>query len=446
MSITQVPPMIQAPAALAQVASVVGEIAAGGWWRVGESDLGEALAQAGRVRHEVARLEAHAAAEAIARGLPAGQGMTAVDYLVKVASQYAPAPPRGQAIHTARIAETINNPCPGVENTLTGFEAGLISTSKASAIIQFHHEVEPISEAEALATTMKTINEGATDQVQPPDPNDQGDHGDHGDDGDAAAGPDGPPVRRCGWTDRQLALLLRRARRTIKPPKDLEAEENGQRIRRALYTLPAAGGMTEYRVFLDPEGAAIIDATLSALSKPQPAEDGTPDPRSAPRRRADALVTIIQRGVAAPEGTPQTTKAQVFVTIPLSDLRSKTNGAGITMTGQVLSPETVRRMACDASIIPAVLGSEGEILDQGRDERLFTRAQQRALWHRDKGCSFPGCTIPAQWCQAHHVQFWAHGGHTNLDNAALLCQRHHTHVHSNDLTATVTPTGVTWHT
>ncbi|MGC0274617.1 DUF222 domain-containing protein [Pseudactinotalea sp. Z1739] len=441
MSITQVPPMIEAPAALAQVASVVEELAAGGWWRVGGSDLGETLAQAGRLRHEVARLEAHAAAEAISRGLPAGQGMTAVDYLVKVASQYAPAPPRGQAIHTARIAETINNPSPGVQNTLAGFDAGLISTSKASAIIQFHDEVETISDAEALATTMKTVNEGAADQVENPEPTD-----DENDDGDATEVTDKPPVRRCGWTDRQLSLLLRRARRTIKPPKDLEAEEHGQRIRRALYTLPAAGGMTEYRVFLDPEGAAIIDATLSALSKPQPAEDGTPDPRSAPRRRADALVTIIQRGVSAPEGISQTTKAQVFVTIPLSDLRSETNGAGITMTGQVLSPETVRRMACDASIIPAVLGSKGEILDQGHDERLFTRAQQRALWHRDKGCSFPGCTIPAQWCQAHHVQFWANGGPTDLANGALLCQRHHTHVHSHDLTATVTPTGVTWHT
>ncbi len=82
----------------------------------------------------------------------------------------------------------------------------------------------------------------------------------------------------------------------------------------------------------------------------------------------------------------------------------------------------------------------------GRLTRLFTPAQRKALWHRDKGCAFPGCTTPPQWCEAHHVLHWIHGGLTDLRNAALLCPRHHHHVHKHDLTATVTATGVTWHT
>lgn len=103
-------------------------------------------------------------------------------------------------------------------------------------------------------------------------------------------------------------------------------------------------------------------------------------------------------------------------------------------------------MACEAGIIPMVLGSQGEVLDLGHPTRLFARAQRRALWHRDGGCTFRDCTIPAQWCEAHHVDWWSRGGPTDLANGALLCPRHHTHVHKWDLTATVTDTGVTWHT
>src|SRR5699024_1406497 len=148
----------------------------------------------------------------------------------------------------------------------------------------------------------------------------------------------------------------------------------------------------------------------------------------------------------APEGVPKSAKAQVMVFIPWSELLNATQGAGVTATGQVLSPGVVRRLACDGSIIPVVLGAEGEILDMGREKRLFTPGQHRALWHRDKMCTFPGCTIPPQWCDAHHVVSWVDSGRTDLDNGALLCQRHHTYVHNRDLTATVTATGVTWHT
>lgn len=103
-------------------------------------------------------------------------------------------------------------------------------------------------------------------------------------------------------------------------------------------------------------------------------------------------------------------------------------------------------MACDAEIIPVVLGGHSEPLDVGRSRRLFTRAQRLALTTRDKGCSYPDCTVPATWCDAHHVTHWRHGGPTDLTNAALLCPRHHTTVHERDLTATVTALGVTWHT
>jgi len=115
------------------------------------------------------------------------------------------------------------------------------------------------------------------------------------------------------------------------------------------------------------------------------------------------------------------------------------------MTGDILSAATIRRLACDATIIPIVLGTASEPLDVGREQRLVTRAQRVALWQRDQGCTFPGCTAPPQWTQAHHVTHWSHGGPSDLDNYASLCTRHHTHVHDHNLTAHVTTTGVTWH-
>jgi hypothetical protein len=81
----------------------------------------------------------------------------------------------------------------------------------------------------------------------------------------------------------------------------------------------------------------------------------------------------------------------------------------------------------------------------GRTRRLVTKGLRAALWQRDQGCSFPGCTIPAAWTDAHHVRHWWAGGKTSLLNTALLCRRHHTHVHRHELTATVTATTVTWH-
>ena len=112
--------------------------------------------------------------------------------------------------------------------------------------------------------------------------------------------------------------------------------------------------------------------------------------------------------------------------------------------GTVLGPETVRKLACDAGIIPALLGSQGQVLELGQRTRAFTQTQTKALWLRDRHCTYPGCTIPATWCDAHHIRHWADGGPTNLSNGTLLCNRHHHVVHRDRLTAEITPDGVEW--
>jgi hypothetical protein len=169
------------------------------------------------------------------------------------------------------------------------------------------------------------------------------------------------------------------------------------------------------------------------------------DPRTAATRRADALLEIIGRGVAAPEGVTRSPRTTLVVTMSLEALMDALRGVGMLDTDAALSPSAVRRLACEAGIVPMVLGAQSEVLDLGYTRRLFTPAQRRALAARDQGCSYPGCTVPPMWCQAHHVTHWLHGGPTDLRNGALLCGRHHTVVHQRGLTATVAATGVTWH-
>ena len=135
--------------------------------------------------------------------------------------------------------------------------------------------------------------------------------------------------------------------------------------------------------------------------------------------------------MSAPEGVPRQAKTSLVVTIGLDVLQGRCRGAGLTMAGELLTIETVRRLACDAQVIPAVLGTHGEILDQGMARRLFDRAQIRHLWLRDRHCTFPGCSKPAAWTDAHHLIHWADDGPTDIDNAALLCRAHHTVVHSD---------------
>ena len=193
-----------------------------------------------------------------------------------------------------------------------------------------------------------------------------------------------------------------------------------------------APGLWEYLLRLPRSGRAALEAAIGPLSAPAPL-DGEPDLRPHDQRRAEALIAVIGRAQAAGDRTWSSTKAQVFVAVSLEDLQMRAGSGtllgGLT-TGELATPETVRRWACDATIIPTVLGSRGEVVDLGRAERCFTSAQIKRIWLRDRHCTYPGCDAPASWCDAHHLIHWADGGATDISNAALLCQRHHTTVHT----------------
>ena len=124
------------------------------------------------------------------------------------------------------------------------------------------------------------------------------------------------------------------------------------------------------------------------------------------------------------------------------DTVSRQLAAGTLDTGEALTPEAVRRLACDAAILPAVLDGAGQVLDVGRQRRLFTGPLRRALVLRDRGCAFPGCDRPPRWTDGHHIVHWSDGGETNLANAVLLCRYHHRVVHHGDWQVRIAPDGL----
>jgi hypothetical protein len=130
---------------------------------------------------------------------------------------------------------------------------------------------------------------------------------------------------------------------------------------------------------------------------------------------------------------------QVAVTVPLAMLRDQI-GAATLDDGTLVSPASARRLACDAAIIPAVLGTASQPLDVGRQRRLVTGPLRRAVLLRDRGCSFPGCDRPPSWVSIHHLVHWVDGGPTSLANSAALCGHHHRTVHHGQWRVTMNAT------
>ncbi len=128
----------------------------------------------------------------------------------------------------------------------------------------------------------------------------------------------------------------------------------------------------------------------------------------------------------------------MVLTLSYTDLVDQTSG-GTLDTGVAVTPAAARRLACDASLIAAVLGTTSEVLDIGRKTRIVHSGMRRALALRDQHCQYPGCTRPPARCHAHHIQHWAHGGATALTNLVLLCHYHHRVVHNDGWTITPNP-------
>ena len=243
-----------------------------------------------------------------------------------------------------------------------------------------------------------------------------------------------------------------------KAERDLERQDRAAHHHRYLSIVEDGAGGIRLRGRGTVEDAAVLKAALLPLTKPQPAADPTPTPTaSRPRTRgttAPGSGTPWSRPASTPwpPTCPRTATARgpgsrsppacrssssrstgppsaPPPTPPPTRAGDPTRTGGLTEDGLQLTPATVRRLACDADIIPIALGTSGEVLDVGRAHRLVTPAIWRALVCRDQHCTFPGCTRPPLMCHAHHIQHWVDGGETSLTNMVLLCGHHHRTLH-----------------
>jgi hypothetical protein len=219
-------------------------------------------------------------------------------------------------------------------------------------------------------------------------------------------------------------------------PDGLEPiDDQLQQERRYVELKQRRDGMWQLQGRLTNTVGAQLNAILDPLTTPRTSsiehDDGNviqiPDNRPQMQRLHDALEEACARLLKSGDqpsagGVP----ASVIVTISLEELLAKA-GLAETADGTQLTPAQLLRIADEAEIWPTIIDRDGVPLALGRTRRLASPGQTMALIARDAGCSFPGCTHPAAWCDRHHILDWILGGPTDLDNLTLLCRYHHTH-------------------
>jgi hypothetical protein len=197
--------------------------------------------------------------------------------------------------------------------------------------------------------------------------------------------------------------------------------------------------MVVIRGRLTPEVGAVVQRALEAAADRlfREGRDVAPAERlqdevTPAQRRADALGLLAEAALAADldrGSAGDRYQVVLHVEAPTGEAAGDAPSGTVEVAhGAVdVSAETARRLSCDASVVAMTHGADGRILDVGRKTRTVPPSIRRALDARDRRCRFPGCT--AHRCDAHHVEHWADGGVTSLDNLVLLCRRHHRAVH-----------------
>jgi hypothetical protein len=200
-------------------------------------------------------------------------------------------------------------------------------------------------------------------------------------------------------------------------------------------------GMCNTLLSLDPLDDAKVWAAFNAAVAAARAANQHGDGRTWDQLQTDAIVDHITRPTSDGAGDRGGgSGAEVSVLI---DYQALLHGGEAlvaeTGDGQALPVEVIRRLCCDGVIVPIWLGSDLEVLAVGRQQRLATRAQRRALRAMYRTCCLPDCTVPFEHCRIHHVTFWEHHGATDLDNLVPICERHHHLVHEGGWTLHLHP-------
>ncbi|MDE0654075.1 MAG: DUF222 domain-containing protein [bacterium] len=216
---------------------------------------------------------------------------------------------------------------------------------------------------------------------------------------------------------------------------DLEERRKRQRAQRRLSFKRQPDGMFELFGRFDPVVDSRLETAITAAANRLWRAEDPNNRATAPQRLADALESLVTCG----GGTTRGAQGVDLLVLVDYDVLAGRLANGRLVDGIPLSAEELLRLACDANILPAVFDQKSRPLWLGRGRRHATKHQRSVLAARDKGCI--GCATSPNWCQAHHVWHWEHGGRTDIDNMCLLCSHCHTLVHTNRADITQDPNG-----
>ncbi len=209
---------------------------------------------------------------------------------------------------------------------------------------------------------------------------------------------------------------------TEAPAQYRTQQNTGDRAQSTAGNLPQQNG----RHLTKSTASPLVDSTAGnqaeATAEPLP----TPDPHAIPER----VSLDRQHNTSASSQVGRVPliagdRPRISVMMGYQQLKDQAEQAGLLTDGTKITAGELRRLLCDAELVPVVLGNNSEVLDIGRTQRLVTPTIRRALSLRDGGCTFPGCNTPDAGCEAHHINPWWNGGTTSLNNLVLLCPHHH---------------------
>jgi len=207
---------------------------------------------------------------------------------------------------------------------------------------------------------------------------------------------------RRAWANRSLTMWRDDRRGVLRLTLEVPIEE-GELVARAIDCAVAAGEVT---TDIDPGAGAESKSTTWRA------------------QQADALVAVMKSYLDGGHGDEGGSTADRYQVVVHADAQSLRGGAGCSD----LPIETVKRLLCDCSFATVFEDENGQPLDVGRKQRVVSTPLRRALYARDRGCTFPGCHRK-RYLDGHHLEHWINGGETTSDNLTLLCTYHHRLLH-----------------
>lgn len=216
------------------------------------------------------------------------------------------------------------------------------------------------------------------------------------------------------------------------------------RSRRSLRRITLGDGMRRILWDYDPLSAGVIDDVYDRATSPRRGGPRFVDPDEARRASeierdertteqiaSDAFTELLRQAASVDDSVLLGSGAPaVRVLVSAGDLEAGTGHGVIEGSQEAVSIGTVRAVACAQGTRAVLVDSVGDILDLGREQRLYSGTQRVALAVRDGGCLWPGCDRPPSWTEAHHIRHWARDGRTDLADGVLLCRHHHLRLHN----------------